>query len=353
MRNLFHVLEKEAKDNSPLDVDDDEVCLVIIIDFAQNLEMPSFREDQPGETYYFTPMTVPAFGIVDCNSKDNHLYAYIYSEKEGRKGGNDVASLIMKYLKDRGYLDGKTRMKLSIVCDNCTGQNKNDVVNRLAPYLVEAGHFQKVSFVFFVAGHTKNDAYKRFNNLKSVYNVSNSYTMQQLVETCNISQFVTAVEVDHTVFFNYGKFFDSIYNKFQSGSVLKYQMFSSSVAYGDNAPIKCRTSNLPYAEEAIDINLRKTGINDESIIVINGVHNHRSKVVKSLQPERLYTKAPGMNPRKEVELFTKWRPLLPKKYQDVTCPQPSDEVTAMVKAEINYKRKEKEAKKTRSAPPTE
>ena len=130
-------------------------------------------------------MTVPVIGIVDCNSNNNHLYAYIYSKKEGRKGGNNVALLIMKHLKDQNYLDGNTQLKLTIVCNNCTGQNKTNIVIQLASYLVKAGHFQEVSFVFFVAGHTKNDADKRFNNLKYVYNQSSLYTMQQLVETCN------------------------------------------------------------------------------------------------------------------------------------------------------------------------
>ena len=167
-------------------------------------------------------MTVPAFGIVDYNSNNNHLYAYIYSKKEGRKGGNNVSLLIMKYLKDRNYLDGTTQLKLTIVCDNCTGQNKNNTMIRLAPYLVKAGHFQKMSFVFFVAGHTKNDADKRFNNLKYVYNKSNLYTMQQLVETCNKTPFVTAVQVDHTVFFDYSKLLDSMYKTFPPGGVLKY-----------------------------------------------------------------------------------------------------------------------------------
>ena len=36
--------------------------------------------------------------------------------------------------------------------------------------------------------------------------------------------------------------------------------------------------------------------------------------------------------------------------QDITCPRPSDEVMARVKAEIDGKRKERGAKKTKSAP---
>ena len=128
---------------------------MIIIDYAQNLEMPLMRKDQAGDVYYYTPMTVPAFGVVDCNTEKNHLHAYIYPESEGKKGSNDVTSLVMKFLKDKGFLDGTQRLKLSIVCDNCTGQNKNNTVLRLAPYLVECGHFKKVQVVFFVVGHTK------------------------------------------------------------------------------------------------------------------------------------------------------------------------------------------------------
>ena len=124
MRSCFHDLDKQAKKNSPDKVPVRSVCVTIIIDYAQNLELPSMNANQPGETIYFSPITVPAFGIVDCNSDDDQLYAYIYQESEGQKGGNNVALLIMKFLKDKGYLDGEKRLKLSIVCDNCTGQNK-------------------------------------------------------------------------------------------------------------------------------------------------------------------------------------------------------------------------------------
>ena len=115
--------------------------------------------------------------------------------------------------------------------------------------------------------------------------------------------------------------------------------------YSDDAPIRCWTSNLPYAEEAININFWKTAKNDESIIVIDGINNNRSKVEKSLQPKQLYPKGPSMNAWKEVELFIKWRPLLPKKDQDVMCSKPSDKIMAMVKDEINKKKERKESKK--------
>ena len=80
----------------------------------------------------------------------------MYTEVEGGKGGNLVASLIMKYLFDRKLLDGRQRYKLTIIMDNYTGQNKNNRVIRLAPYLTTRKHFEYVSLLFLVAGHTKN-----------------------------------------------------------------------------------------------------------------------------------------------------------------------------------------------------
>ena len=47
MREYFKQVEKEAKANAPGKVEVEKVCVCIIIDYAQNLEMPSFRSDQP------------------------------------------------------------------------------------------------------------------------------------------------------------------------------------------------------------------------------------------------------------------------------------------------------------------
>ena len=125
------------------------MCIALVVDFMMNMDMPYFGGDQPGETYYYTPMTVNTLGIVDCNGEKDHLHGYIYDEGEGNKGGCVVASLIMKHLRDRGLLDGTKRKKLSIIMDNCVGQNKNNYVLRLAPYLIRKGYFSTVQIVFF------------------------------------------------------------------------------------------------------------------------------------------------------------------------------------------------------------
>lgn len=58
-------------------------------------------------------------------------------------------------------------------------------------------------------------------------------------------------------------------------------------------------------------------------------------------------KAPEIADIKKVELYTKWRKLIPDSYQDEMCPKPNDEIINKVKRDKAKKAKDKLiAKKT-------
>ncbi|OEU05772.1 hypothetical protein FRACYDRAFT_258320 [Fragilariopsis cylindrus CCMP1102] len=316
MRDLLGDLHAEAQKCTEDGVDDEEMCIVLIIDFCQNMEMPSFNGTQPGETYYYSPMTVPTLGIVDGNTKENILYAYIYSEAEGNKGGNVVASLIMKYLSDRGLLDGKKRAKLTIVMDNCPGQNKNNHVVRLAPYLVAKGYFKKAGFLFLLAGHTKNWADKRFNNLKEDYRVTDLFCMDDLVAACNRSDYVIAEQVYWKDFRNYNHYLDSFFKKMEAVKI--YQMFNSSFDYAATASVNIGLGNMKY----------RTYLKKQ----IRGGAAARTALMNN-EAGYLYAFRPGLKDIKKVELFCKYRSLslIPKRCRNITCPDPGQEVIDNVK----------------------
>ena len=82
-----------------------QIRVVAIVEFYQNIQLPSHKKDQPGKTYFFVPPNVFVLRVVDCNSLKNCICSYMYTELEGGKGGNTVVSLIMKYLLDQGLLD--------------------------------------------------------------------------------------------------------------------------------------------------------------------------------------------------------------------------------------------------------
>ena len=109
-------------------------------------------------------LNVPLFGIVDCSLEGGKLHVYPYHEGMGKKDCDNVASLFMLFLKQKGWLkDDFAGKVLMLITDNCGGQNKNNNILWLAVYLVKSGYFKKVECLFFVAGHTKNVCNRWFN----------------------------------------------------------------------------------------------------------------------------------------------------------------------------------------------
>ena len=92
----------QAKEDTHNNVPIEQMHVVAIIDFCQNIQLPSHKKDQPGDTYFFVPLNIYVLGVVDYNREKSHLHVYMYTEAEGGKGGNTVASLInyLKQLKD-------------------------------------------------------------------------------------------------------------------------------------------------------------------------------------------------------------------------------------------------------------
>jgi hypothetical protein len=133
-------------------------------------------------------------------------YMPTYEEFEGKKGGRNVASLIMYHLQRMGFLDAANPYKeLNLIMDNCSGQNKNQMVLRLVPYLVEMGYFSKVNFIFLVVGHTKNPCDRLFNLCKKAYRKSQVFIMDQLVDASNGTTHVSGCRVSADIMKDYQK----------------------------------------------------------------------------------------------------------------------------------------------------
>lgn len=82
-RAYFQAKKEQAKfrANSP---PNERIC-TFVVDYAQNMYLPSFNAEQPGETYYYSPLNLYCLGIVDCSETAETLSAHIYYEGEGKK----------------------------------------------------------------------------------------------------------------------------------------------------------------------------------------------------------------------------------------------------------------------------
>ena len=159
-RTLFNLQKKEAMDTRFNEKS--ERVVTIVCDYAQNMYLPNFGSEQPGETHYYSPLNVYCFGMVDTSI--DHLHAMLYVEGEAKKGGDNVASMICSRLKADGLLlsddnedlplTWRPLKQLNLWFDNCGGQNKNSMVLRLLVLLAERRVAEEINFNFLVAGHT-------------------------------------------------------------------------------------------------------------------------------------------------------------------------------------------------------
>ena len=97
--------------------------------------------------------------------------------------------------------------ELNIIFDNCSGQNKNNMVLKLAAYFKATGYYKTVNFIFLINGHTKNAAGHLFNSLKSEYHKQDIFTMEVLVKKLNTFKSVTAHPSAREDFLDYDTLF--------------------------------------------------------------------------------------------------------------------------------------------------
>ena len=214
--------------------DHSERRYTFVVDYGQNMELPVYNNEQPGITYYYSPLSIYNLGIVDHAHRYNdgrvseHLHCHVYHEGVGKKGANNVASLIMKTLRELQLLrEDSVGGELNIIFDNCSGQNKNNTVLKLALWIMAMGYFKSVQFIFLVVGHTKNAADRLFNSLKHEYRKQNLFTFDQLARTLDQSASVTVHRTVANDFLDYDSLLDGIYRKL-AGNIKQNHIFSCS-----------------------------------------------------------------------------------------------------------------------------
>ena len=95
--------------------------------------------------------------------------------------------------------------------DNCCGQNKNNMFIRFGMYLFEMKIYKEVEFVFLIPVHTKNACDRMFNTLKINYHKEQVYTMNQLEQCHNFSDYIICKIAKDEDFLSWDNFENNIY----------------------------------------------------------------------------------------------------------------------------------------------
>ena len=103
---------------------------------------------------------------------------------------------------------------------------KNNVVLRLANFLVEGGYFSEVNVCFLVKCHTKNSCDRNFNAMKKIYHKKNIYVKDQALDMLGDSKFVTMIDSDASFFLDMEESQKDLYRKCPSGTISKGHIFT-------------------------------------------------------------------------------------------------------------------------------
>lgn len=117
-------------------------------DFMQNLPLPHIPS---GPVYYSRQLWYNVFGVHDLS--DDSVTIYRYLEHEGKKGANEVTSMLLHAIN--AMPDNKRHNELVLFSDGCPGQNKNKTMVHFLYCLVHVLRiFSKVTYLFPVRGHS-------------------------------------------------------------------------------------------------------------------------------------------------------------------------------------------------------
>jgi hypothetical protein len=95
---------------------------------------------------------------------------------------------------------GTPGKNLTIAMDNCGGKNKDNVVLRLAVYLVKMKYFRTVEFMFYIDCHTKNACELMFNQMKLKYHKKDIFSWSQEIETLGMTYNANGVDAKESMF---------------------------------------------------------------------------------------------------------------------------------------------------------
>jgi hypothetical protein len=276
-------------------------------DFMQSLAVPQFA-DQTKDMYYFSLRNIHLFSIRDDGAQLQ--YNYLYDEGEGGKGANHVVSLLCHFLGHRAH--EAAAIVVHLHADNCSGQNKNNLVMQFFVLLVSLGVLTHVEMKFLIKGHTHCSVDGGHGLIKKAWRTHDVFTLEQ---AASVVEATSPTEGQHHAiivtahdFFDWEPFLSTYFKKLPK--ILSFQQFEMDAR---------RPGIVRYRQHQTEawqeLCLFKKGITQlpHDVSSIEAIRKH----LTPLSP-------PGIPMKKQHVLYEKVRKYVPPAYQDILCPLPDD-----------------------------
>jgi hypothetical protein len=276
-------------------------------DFMQSLAIPQFA-DQTKDMYYLSLRNIHLFSIRDDGARIQHNY--LYDEGEGGKGANYVVSLLFHFLCHRTH--EAAAIVLHLHADNCSGQNKNNLMMQFFVLLVSLGMLTHVEMKFLIKGHTHCSVDGGHGLIKKAWRRHDVFTLEQaarIVETASSTEGVhRAWIVSAQDFFDWEHFLSASFGKLPH--LLSFQQFEMDAT---------RPGILRYRQHQTEP-WQEHCLFKKKMVPLPADVSSMAAIQQHLTP----LPPPGIPIKKQQTLYEKVRKYVPPAYQDVICPRPLD-----------------------------
>lgn len=267
--------EKEKDKNN-------ENILAITFDLQQVLTCPKLSM---GSCYYKRKLNVYNLTFYELQSKDG--YCYTWHEGECSRGGNEIASCIVKHLK-KIDAEGKYQ-EVVLYSDTCGGQNRNRIVcTAITNFLKESTNINLVQQKFFETGHSHMECDSMHSAIetaigKSEIGLPSDY--QQLMRLARRKQPYYVVEITHDDINDYEALNSKVMRKDAFAGIIKCHHLKYEKDPADGDPKIHMTDTI--GKNMIPVSYRKRG-GQQSLLGV----------------EKAYSVSPGIDVNKRRDLLS-------------------------------------------------
>ena len=156
-----------------------ETTMHYSFDYAQQVHLPHCPM-QPGPIYFLVPRKCGLFGI-NCEALPRQINNCIDEGECVGKGSNSVISYLHHFFDN--FSIGERHVTLH--CDNCAGQNKNQFMLQYLAWRLITGRHTSVSLHFMLPGHTKFAPDWCFGLLKRSFRKAEVHCLDDLATVIN------------------------------------------------------------------------------------------------------------------------------------------------------------------------
>ena len=275
----------------------------ICYDWAQSVCAP-YSPQQTGSIYFKSPFNIHLFGV--CKTDENEYYQsnYIIGEDEfpkgTPKGANTTLNMVYDFLEKIGHAGKKD---LYVTCDNCSGQNKNNLSLWFWSWIIMLGWYENIYINFMIPGHTKFICDANFGHIKSKYKNRIINIVDDVEKVINDSaecnKPVRYSNGSNWSWYNFTLLFEGHFRSLPN--ITKYYHF--------------HFSSLPNDIGKVYVS-KKSGGTETSFKLLKNDHFDKNNQLTLLEV------APLTKDRK-IYLYNKIRQHVDPKFRDILCPNPN------------------------------